>query len=123
MNPVDIARLQYDNRSLGLPSAGPGGKASASGIVAPVRGEAKIDKGSKLYGQAQEFESLFVKMMLTEMKKSVDKAGMVDGGMAEDIFSDMLYDEYAKSMTKSAGFGLADQVYLQLTDYGRVKPE
>jgi flagellar protein FlgJ len=47
----------------------------------------------------------------------------MDGGMAEDIFSDMLYDEYAKSMTKNAGFGLADQVYLQLTDYGRAKPE
>jgi peptidoglycan hydrolase FlgJ len=133
MNPVDIARMQYDNRSLSSPAAPAAskpaagapaaGKASAYGIVAPVRGDVKIDKGSKLYDKAQEFESLFVKMMLTEMKKSVDKAGMIDGGMAEDIFSDMLYDEYAKSMTKSAGFGLADQVYLQLTDYGRIKSE
>jgi Rod binding domain-containing protein len=26
----------------------------------------------------------------------------------------MLYDEYALKMAKTAGFGLADQVYLQL---------
>jgi peptidoglycan hydrolase FlgJ len=118
MNAVDIARLQYDNRSLSAPKP-------ASGAAAAMRtasGKPSIDKGSKLYEQAQEFESLFVKMMLSEMKKTVNKAGLMDGGMAEDIFSDMLYDEYAKSMSKNAGLGLADQVYLQLTDYGRAKP-
>ncbi len=123
MNAADIARLQYDNRSLAAPREAKAVAPSAYGVSAPVRGQAKVDKGSKLYAQAQEFESLFVKMMLSEMKKSVDKSGLIDGGMSEDIFSDMLYDEYAKSMAKSAGFGLADQVYLQLTDYGRAKPE
>jgi len=38
--------------------------------------------------------------------------------MAEDIFEDMLYDEYALRMTRTAGFGLADQIYLQLTRDG-----
>ena len=28
----------------------------------------------------------------------------------------MLFDEYATSMTKNAGFGLADQIYLSLKD-------
>ncbi|EMO02903.1 hypothetical protein LEP1GSC116_0739, partial [Leptospira interrogans serovar Icterohaemorrhagiae str. Verdun HP] len=27
-----------------------------------------------------EFESIFVKMMLTEMKKTVNKSGLIDGG-------------------------------------------
>lgn len=120
MNPVDAARFQYDNRALSVPKAPSGQKASG---MAAVHGKAAIDKSSKLYAQAQEFESIFVKMMLTEMRKSVDKAGLMDGGMAEDIFSDMLYDEYAASMSKNSGFGLADQVYLQLTDYGRIKGE
>jgi len=53
--------------------------------------------------------------MLKEMRATVDESGLIDGGQAEDIFSDMLYDEYAKSMTKSAGFGLADAVYLELS--------
>jgi Rod binding domain-containing protein len=115
VNVSDIAQLQYQNRSLSAPKA-----AAASSAAG---GKASIDKSSELYRQSQQFESIFVKMMLTEMKKSVDKSGLLDGGMAEDIFSDMLYDEYAQSMTKSANFGLADQIYLQLTNYGRYKAE
>ena len=30
------------------------------------------------------------------------------------MYEDMLYDELAVSMTKNAGFGLADQIYLEL---------
>ncbi|OHD12696.1 MAG: hypothetical protein A2Z96_07430 [Spirochaetes bacterium GWB1_48_6] len=74
----------------------------------------EIDKSSKLYQAAQDFEGLFVKQMLNSMRKTVEKGGMMDGGMGEEIFSDMLYDEYGKSMTKNAGFGLADSLYQQL---------
>ncbi|MCQ2580503.1 MAG: rod-binding protein, partial [Treponemataceae bacterium] len=34
---------------------------------------------------------------------------------AQNMYEDMLYDELANSVTKSAGFGLADQIYLQLS--------
>ena len=74
-----------------------------------------VDKKSKLYEQCQEFESIFVKMMLKEMRNSVDKSdSLLSGGWAEDIYSDMLDDEYSKSMAKTAGFGLSDQLYKQL---------
>jgi len=53
-------------------------------------------------------------MMLKTMRDSVQKSGLVDGGMAEDVFKDMLYDEYALSMSRNASFGIADQIYLQL---------
>ena len=33
---------------------------------------------------------------------------------AQNMYEDMLYDELAVSMTKNAGFGLADQIYLEL---------
>ncbi len=122
---IDAARLQYDNRDLGsalerqskLQAASGQGASRGAGV------NSHIDKSSELYKQAQEFESIFVKMMLSEMRKSVEKSGMIDGGMAEDIFSDMLYDEYAQSMTKNAGFGLADQVYRQLNSYGAHTPD
>ena len=45
---------------------------------------------------------------------SLGKDTLMSGGYAEEIFQDMLNDEYATSMTKSAGFGLADQVYREL---------
>ncbi len=40
--------------------------------------------------------------MLNVMRKTVEKEGLLDGGMSEDIFEDMLYDEYAKKMAETA---------------------
>ena len=87
---------------------------SLQGSGAKVVNKAAIDRQSKLYEQCQEFESIFVQMMLKEMRATVNKSDMLDGGYAEEIFEDMLYQERAKSMTQNAGFGLADQMYLEL---------
>ena len=55
-------------------------------------------------------------MMLKEMRNSVDKSNsLLDGGWAEDIYSDMLDDEYSKSIARNAGLGLSDQLYKQLS--------
>ena len=74
----------------------------------------KIDKTSKLYEKSMELESYFVKQMLSEMRKTVNKSSLGGGGFAGEMYQDMLYEEYATSMTKNAGFGLADQIYLSL---------
>jgi len=109
---IDSATLAYQNRSLQVPRAPAQGLGARSASAA---GGATIDRSSKLYEQCQEFESLFVNMMLKEMRATVEKSGLIDGGQAEEIFSDMLYDEYAKDMSKNAGFGLADAVYVELS--------
>lgn len=70
-----------------------------------------IDKTSELYEKALELESYFVKQMLSAMRSTV-KMGSDD--FASGMYQDMLWDEYATSMTKNAGFGLADQIYNQL---------
>jgi len=62
-----------------------------------------------------EFEAIFIKQMLNVMRQTVHKSGMMDGGMAEEIFEDMLYDEYAKRMAESRQLGLADIIYAQLS--------
>ena len=41
-------------------------------------------------------------------------AGQATPEMAEEIFEDMLYDEYAQKMAKTAQFGLAENMYLQI---------
>ena len=71
-----------------------------------------IDKTSVLYEKALELESFFVKQMLSEMRKTILKANESD--FAQNMYEDMLFDEYATAMTKNAGFGLADQIYLSL---------
>ena len=71
-----------------------------------------IDKTSELYEKSLELENYFVKQMLSEMRKPVHKTNESD--FAQSMYEDMLYDEYSTAMTKSAGFGLADQIYLSL---------
>ena len=74
-----------------------------------------IDENSELYKACLDFESLFIKQMLNVMRKTVDKSGLLDGGMSQDIFEDMLYDEYAKKMAQTAHFGLAQTIYRQVS--------
>ena len=108
---IDAAMLQYNNRPLRLPT----GAAQVQGTGARVADNTPIDRKSKLYEQCEEFESIFVKMMLKEMRNSVDKSNsLLSGGWAEDIYQDMLDDEYSKTLAKNAGFGFADQLYKQL---------
>lgn len=76
-----------------------------------------IDRTSKLYEKSLEIESYFVKMMVSQMRKTVLKADG-ENNFATKMYEDMLFDEYSTAMTKNAGFGLADQMYLQLTNYG-----
>ncbi|MDO6994124.1 rod-binding protein [Brachyspira innocens] len=66
---------------------------------------------------SEDFEALMINQMLKEMRKTVDKSGLIDGGMAEQIFEDMLYDEYAKEFSKTKTFGLADIIYNQMEKY------
>lgn len=73
--------------------------------------EAKKKELGKLKNACSEFESIFMHQMLKEMRKTVNKTGMVHGGQAEEIFADMLDQERAKTMT----IGLGDILFMQLS--------
>ncbi len=68
----------------------------------------------KLKESCQEFEAMFIKQMLSAMKKTVNKSGLIKENMGEKIFDDMLNDEYAKSMASTSEFGIAEMMYKQL---------
>ncbi len=74
-----------------------------------------VDTGSELYKACIDFESLFIKQMLDVMRKTVQKTGLLEGGLSEDIFEDMLYEQYAKKMAETAQFGLARTIYDQVS--------
>ncbi len=75
-----------------------------------------IDKTSALYEKSLELESYFVKIMLSSMRSSLSGTSISgeEKSYAQKMYDDMFYDELATTMTKNAGFGLADQIYLQL---------
>lgn len=83
--------------------------------TAPEPMKKLMDK--KLMDVCLQMESLFVSRMLKEMRNTLPKTRLIDGGFAEQVFEDMLYDEYALTLSKSAGLGLADMIYKDLSRY------
>jgi Rod binding domain-containing protein len=69
----------------------------------------------ELMQACKDFQAIFVKKMLDSMRKTVHESGMLDGGRAEEIFEDMLYDSYAEKMSNTAGLGLDTMIYRELT--------
>ena len=77
--------------------------------------KAVIDKTSELYQKALELESYFVKIMLDSMRSTLSKNTLTGkDSFAGKMYDDMMYEELSRTVTKNAGFGLADQIYLQL---------
>ena len=56
-----------------------------------------------------------MKTLLKEMRKTVPEGELGDNSFAGKMYRDMLDDEYASSLSKNAGFGLADMAYLELS--------
>jgi flagellar protein FlgJ len=78
-------------------------------------GKPVIDKTSELYEQCQELQTFLVKNLLTGMRNTVQKSGLIEDRLAGKFYEDMLWDEYAKDFSRNAGFGLAELAYLELT--------
>ena len=78
-------------------------------------GKTKHEKLEKrLWDTCIEMESLLVGKMLKEMRKTVPKTEWMHGGFAEEIFEDMLYDEYAMSLSRNSNLGMAKMLYDEL---------
>ena len=103
-------------RALSDKAALPSGAAANDVPVSGAKTEKKIDKTSVLYEKSLELESYIIKIMLSSMRGTLTGTSVYgeEPSYAQKMYEDMLYDELAVTMTKNAGFGLADQIYLQL---------
>ena len=88
---------------------------SGSSNISSMERELKNSNDEKVKQACSDFEAIFIKQRLDSMRKTVDKTSLLGGGMAEDIFEDMIYDEYAKKMSKTGDFGIKDMLYKQLS--------
>ena len=69
----------------------------------------------KLMEACKEFESIFVNMMLKQMRKTVADGGLIEKSFARDIYESMQDEEMSKEISKGAGVGLAKELYKQLS--------
>lgn len=86
---------------------------SAAGISSPA-GSPKAGVEARARDAAVEFESVFLSSMFKEMFSGIKTDGPFGGGYGEEVFRDMLADEYAGNVARVGGIGLADQVYREI---------
>lgn len=69
---------------------------------------------AKTRAAAQDFEAVFLNNMFQHMFTGVDGEGPFGGQGATGVWRSLLTDQYAKSLAKAGGIGIADQVYRSL---------
>src|SRR6056297_2692467 len=112
-NMMQLGRLQQQQTGIRQQTTSLQAKAR-SGMAAGSSAE-DTAKNERLKETCSDFQAIFVKQMLDSMRKTVNKSGLLEGGQAEEIFEDMLYDEYAQSISKNGDIGLDDMLYKQLS--------
>lgn len=86
--------------------------AAFSVTLAPLAPPA--DRTEQIQRVAQQIEGLFLKEILKVMRDSVPESGMLQGGMAGDIYGDMFDQEISTRAGSTGGLGLADLIAEQL---------
>jgi peptidoglycan hydrolase FlgJ len=87
-----------------------------SGLQALKRAAAKNDPGA-IRKVAQQFESMFTRMMLKSMRDTVGTDPLF-GSDAQNTYQGMYDDQLAIQMSKGRGLGLADMLVRQLQRLG-----
>jgi flagellar protein FlgJ len=85
--------------------------------VGKLRLQAKQDPDAALKAVAQQFESIFMNMMLKSMREATPKDGMLDSEQG-NLYTQLFDQQLAQKLTAGKGLGVADMLVKQLTRSG-----
>lgn len=91
-----------------------GGLALGAQSLDKLRLQAKQSPDQAIKGAAQQFEQVFLNMMLKSMREATPQEGMFDSEQTK-MFTGMLDQQLAQSMSSGHGIGLADVMARQLS--------
>ena len=63
-------------------------------------GTKNIKARDNLLAACQDFEAIFWHQIMRQMRRSIPKSGLLDGGMGEEIFQDFLDEEYSRLLAR-----------------------
>lgn len=69
----------------------------------------------KLKAACQQFEALFVQMMMKNMRSTIQDGGFIEKSYAREMFEGMFDEEIAKEVSKGQGIGISQMMYDQLS--------
>lgn len=84
--------------------------------------QAKTDPAAGVRPAAQQFEALFLGIMLKSMRDTLPKDGMFDNSTTE-MYTSMLDSQLAQTLSKGKGIGLAEMLVRQMQTHGMLPPE
>jgi peptidoglycan hydrolase FlgJ len=84
------------------------------GGFAEMRRQAQNPDGEGAKAAAKQFESIFVQMMLKEMRDTLPEGGLFDDKSLR-FYQDMMDKELSQTLVAGGGIGLADVIERQLT--------
>jgi Rod binding domain-containing protein len=80
-----------------------------------LAGAANTNGGNEKARQAAEdFEAVFLNTMFSQMFTGIDGEGPFGGDKSTGVWRSFLTDEYAKSVAKKGGIGIAPEIYRTL---------
>ncbi len=108
-----IGDILARERAARPPAAHPAPTRAAARSFAPIAADAQ-HRDAKLWKSCREFEALFLQQMLSEMRKTVPRSKLLDGGFAGDVQAAMMDQAVAQAAAQRAPLGLAEAMYRQL---------
>lgn len=90
--------------------------------VGQLRLQVKSDPVAGARAAAQQFEALFLNMMLKSMRDATPKEGLFDDSNT-GLYTGMLDAQLAQSLSKGRGIGLADMMLRQMRTQGVIPAE
>ncbi len=90
--------------------------------VGQLRLQAKSDPAAGARAAAQQFEALFLNMMLKSMRDASPQSGLFDDSNTE-LYTGMLDAQLAQKLSQGRGIGLADMMLRQMRAQGVIPAE
>ena len=72
--------------------------------------DARSEEAERLRNTAQEFEGMFLGMLMKAMRSTVGKGGLFKEGSDTQMYREMFDEEVGRAMAKAGGIGLAQMI-------------
>lgn len=83
--------------------------AQAADLATQAKQAAKLKQASRM------FESYFLQQLMKEMRKTVGKSGLINGGKGEEMFTDLMDQAQSDRATAVRSMGIAQLIERQMT--------
>ena len=88
--------------------------AESKNPLTPAEQAKQAAEDKKLQKVCRDMETMFINMLLTSMRSTVQDGGLVEKSSGEKIMQSMFDQELSAKMSTAGGIGIADMLHRQL---------